>query len=261
MFRISVPVLSLLVLAAACGGGGGGGGVTPGGGSNPTPTPTPVPTATPSSAPQNYFPVNNQVAYDTSSGGSTAATSSNVLGTPLTDTSCSLSISATFGEYAVTAVTPLVSYSLINAYQSAHAGANPIYVITKASNGNVYIVGTATYGQSSVPSVSCISPYLWVRSQLRVGDAWNYTDVMGTTSTATVSSIQPSLVVTAANGAQTTYQNVATIVYGSVNPYTIVWVPGTGPVQTTNTVALNNAPLGVGLLWTAASVATVANSP
>jgi hypothetical protein len=262
--RTGLLTILLVTLLAACGGGGGSSG---GGIPVATPSPTPAPTATPNTSPQNYFPVNDKMAYVTGTSGGSASTSAAAIGTPLVDTACSTPVNPVFGEYLVSAATALVDYATINAYQAAHNGANPLYVVTKNTGGDVYVVGIATYGQSNTPAVSCVTPYLWVRAQMKAGDAWQYVDALGITRTANVTAFSTAQVVTVQcgtcvnNGQQKTYSNVATVVYGGSSPYTMLWAGGVGPVQTTNTATLAAAPAGVGATWTASSVILSPNSP
>lgn len=258
---------------AACGGGGGGSVAPAGPAATSTPVATPTATATPTPTPtplaaQNYLPVANKMGYETGTPSGYADTNDAVLGAKIADTSCTGAVGGSFGEYVLGSNAPaLIPAAFANAYIAAHSGANPLYVYSKNAAGDVYIVGTAIYGQNSIPSVQCVTPYVWMKAVVSAGDSWSYTDAMGTPGTATVTEIQNSQQIAVQSGATgpnngktTAYNYVATIAYSqSSSLFTMRWVPGVGPVQTTDSTA-SSVP-GVGATWTAYVVTISPGSP
>ena len=262
-------MFGLAALLAACGGGGGGNVAPSGPVATPTPTPVPTPTATPTpAAAQNYLPVSNKMGYETGTSNAYADTSDAVLGTKIADTSCIGTVGSAFGEFVLGSNAPaLIPTTFSNAYTAAHNGANPLYVVTKNATGDIYIVGTAIYGQTSTPAVQCVTPYVWMKAQVAAGDSWTYTDANGTPGTATVTDIQNSQQISVQsgtngpnNGKTTAYNFVATVAYSQNSElFTMRWVPGVGPVQTTDST--QSAVPGVGQTWTAYVVTISPGSP
>lgn len=208
------------------------------------------------------------MGYETGTASGYADTNDAVLGTKLADTSCVSSVGTAFGEYVLGSNAPaLIPNAFANAYIAAHSGANPLYVVTKNPAGDVYIVGTAIYGQNATPSVLCVMPYVWMKASVNTGDSWTYTDAMGTAGTATVTGIQNSQQIAVQSGTSgpndgksTAYNYVATVAYSQASSlFTMRWVPGVGPVQTTDSTQ-SGVP-GVGSTWTAYVVTISPGSP
>jgi hypothetical protein len=228
----------------------------------PTPVPTAVPTPTPvpTIAPLNYFPFSNQASYEGGTAGTGGFTDQSG---PETVTSgppsCAAPVAGNIGDYlAGSTWLPVTDHTVSNTAAARSGGQFPVYVFTKDGLGNVYIDG---YFFGFNQTKTCVTPYPFVKSQMKAGDSWVYTDINGHTDVATVAFVgQPSSFVVVGNGPHAgqvvTYQSVAKVNYG--NAFTIYWSPGNGPVETENLV---NSTTGQPSTWTAYAITVTPGSP
>jgi curli biogenesis system outer membrane secretion channel CsgG len=259
--RLAIMLTAAVLALVACSGGGSGSTPAP----PATPTASPTPTPTPTIAPQNYLPIDNSAGFE----GGTAGFGSTTFG-PTTlafqnavataSPICSSSI-GTLGDFALAAAWPaLVAYSTATASASANnvAGQTPEYLVTKDTTGNIYVVGYY-FGVNNVKK--CVTPYVFVKAQMKAGDSWTYTDINGATQTAAVqyAAQSASFTVTGGgphSGATSNYATVAQVNYGST--FTVYWAASFGPAQTVNIG--QPASAGFPVTWTAFGYTTVPNS-
>ena len=216
-------------------------------------------------ASQNYFPFDNSAGFEgaTNGGGYTyynpaliAAQNSIATSAP----NCAASV-GTLGDFSLgSTFPPLVADSTATSSAAANKvpGQTPVYLLTKDAIGNVYIDGYY-FGVNNLKK--CVTPYFLVKSQMKAGDTWLYTDINGLTQTATVQYAgQPAAFTvtgTGPHGGMTaSYPNVAQVNYGST--FTVYWAAGFGPAQMVNIgepASSQNPPT-----WTALGYTTVPNS-
>lgn len=244
----SIIVSTMIAALSGCSGGGSAPSSVP-----PTVTPSPVPTI----APQNFLPFDNQASYEGgSSNGWNGA--SGLIGVRDTQSpNCAASIAGSIGDYDLgSTALPLESNQTLAQGQSG--GQVPFYVVTKDGIGNVYIDG---FYLSSAKS--CVVPYLFVKSQLRVGDSWTYTDINGFTQVASVLAVGQTVNFRVTgpgpHGGQQTgpYSNVAVVNYGST--FSVYWAAGLGPVESVN--AVQGPFSSSNLQWTAYAITPSSTSP
>jgi hypothetical protein len=225
----------------------------------PTATPAPTPTPVPTIPPLNYFPFTNQASYE---GGTPGGGYQNVFGpetAPSGPPSCAAPVAGNIGDYlAGSTWFPVMDHTVSNTAVARSGGQIPVYVFTKDGIGNVYIDG---YYFGANQTKTCVTPYPFVKSQMKAGDSWVYTDINGHTDVATVAFVgQPSSFVVTGNGPHAgqvvTYQNVAKVNYG--NAFAIYWSAGNGPVETENLVS---STTGQPNTWTAFAITVTPGSP
>jgi hypothetical protein len=172
---------------------------------------------------------------------------------------CSASVQGNIGDYEVgVSWVPVTAHSVSNIDLVRTNGQFPVYIVTKDGIGNIYIDGYF-YGYNQTKT--CVAPYLFVKSQMKAGDSWVYTDINGNTDVASVVYVgqAASFTVTGTGphaGQSVTYQNIAKVNYG--NTFAIYWSAGNGPIESVNTV---DSTIGQPNTWTAYSVTVVPGSP
>jgi hypothetical protein len=216
---------------------------------SPTPVPTPTPVA------ENYYPYSNTATYEAGTPNGAWQAFTTQLAAPNASFSYPADCSAPVGgngNYESYINRVLVPYQSLYAVQNP--GQTPGLVLSKNAAGDVYVVGTVSYGTAS-PPVTCVTPYPLAKARMHAGDSWVYTDAFGVTRTANVvrDHAPSTFTVTAPgspdNGKSTTYANVAQVSYGS--DQIIYWAAGYGPAQVVNLV---QHPLGASQTfnpWTA----------
>ena len=253
---VSTVVASIAVsFLSACGGGGGGGGTSP----------VPQPSATPTIAPLNYLPFDNSAGFEGApAGGGYQSFNPAVLAAQNSIASsapnCAASVS-TMGDFSLAGTFPALvadSTAMTSAAANHVTGQTPVYLLTKDAAGNVYIDGYY-FGVNNVKK--CVTPYVFVKSQMKAGDTWVYTDINGSTQTASVQYAgQPASFTVGGNGPHsgttTNYPNVSQVNYGST--FTVYWAAGYGPAQTVNIGQPASEPFPP--TWTAYGYTTVPTS-
>lgn len=237
--RLSGALLLCAVLSAC------GSSVSP----SPVATPSPasgwpaLPHVMPAIASTNFFPVDNQAQVAGGNAKGSAYMNFGTLAAVVAGGHCGDAI-GTFGDYRIDYNEVFEDYTIFQA--ATFSNVDPYYVITKNAAGDVYIVG---YTASWNGPETCVTPYLWVKADLRPGDSWQFTDLAGRAYTASVVSVgqTQSFTVTVENadgppygGQSFTYSNVAEITYGPA--FTMYWAAGYGPVRTENAVDIDGIP-------------------